>query len=91
MDDSQLKDQEDSPETTNKTNLLSLIDTMFEKEIMKIMKELRKAVNKNAVYCKNELEVIKMSLLKLDNSLAKMKTELKTMNSRIYNTRETNK
>ena len=46
MDDSQLKDQEDSPATTNKTNLLSLIDTMFEKEIMKIMKELRKAVNK---------------------------------------------
>ena len=46
MDDSQLKDQEDSPETTNKTNLLSLIDTMFENEIMKITKELRKAVNK---------------------------------------------
>ena len=46
MDDSQLKDQEDSPATTNTTNLLSLIDTMFEKEIMKIMKELRKAVNK---------------------------------------------
>ena len=30
----------------------SLIDTKFKKEIMKILKELRKAIDRNADYCK---------------------------------------
>ena len=50
---SHLKDQENSPEgTKNETDLFSLIDTGFKKEVMKILKELRKAVNRNADYCK---------------------------------------
>ena len=39
---SQLKDQENSPEgTNNETDLFSLVDTEFKKEIMKILKDLR--------------------------------------------------
>ena len=42
---SQLKDQEYSPErTNNETDLFSLTDTKFKKEVMKILKELRKAI-----------------------------------------------
>lgn len=39
----QLKDQQNSPETTNNdTDFFRLIDTDFKKEIMKILKELRR-------------------------------------------------
>ena len=59
---SQLKDQENSPKgTNNETVLFSLIDTEFKKEVMKILKELRKLINRNADYCKKELETIKRS------------------------------
>ena len=86
---SQLKDQENSPEiTNNETDLFSLIDTEFKKEIMKILKEFRKAIDRNAEYCKKELEAIKRDQEKLENSFAEMKTEPKTMNSRINNAEE---
>ena len=52
---SQLKNQENSPEgTNNETDLFSLIDTKFKKEVMKILKELRKAIDRNADYCEKE-------------------------------------
>ena len=52
---SHLKDQENSLEgTNNETDLFSLTDTGFKKELMKIMKELRKAVDRNAGYCKKK-------------------------------------
>lgn len=48
---SKLKDQENSPEKTNdETNLFNLIYPDFKKEIIKILKELRKAINRNAKY-----------------------------------------
>ena len=48
---SQLKDQENSPEgTNNETDLFSLIDTEFKNEVMKILKELRKAIKRNTDY-----------------------------------------
>ena len=57
---SQLTDEDNSPERTNsERGLFSLIATDFKKQIMKILKELRKAINRNAEYCKNELETIK--------------------------------
>ena len=72
---SQLKDQENFPERiNNETDLFSLLDTDFKKEIMKILKELRRAIDKNAEHCKNELETIRKSqeklekLIGLDNS-----------------------
>ena len=49
---------------------------------MKKLKELRKAVDRNAGYCKKELETI-MRQEKLENSFAETKAEQKKMNSRI--------
>ena len=57
---SQLKDQENSPEgTNNETDLFSLIDTEFKKEVMKMLKELRKVIDRNSDYCKKELETVR--------------------------------
>ena len=57
---SQLKDQENSPERiNNETDLFSVIDTDCKKEIMKILKELRKGINRNAKHCKKELGTMK--------------------------------
>ena len=75
-DHSQLKDQENSPErTNNETDISSLPDPKFKKEVMKILKELRKAIDRNADYWKKELETIKRSQLKLENPFAEMKAE----------------
>ena len=83
----QLKEQEKSPErTTNETDLSSLPDPKFKKEVIKMLKELRKAINRNADHCNKELETVKRSQSKLDNSTAKMKTELKALNSKVNNT-----
>ena len=83
---SQLKDQENSSERTkNETDLYSLIDTEGKKEIMKILKEKRKAINRNTDYCKKELEITKESQEKFRNSFAETKAELKSMNSRLNN------
>ena len=86
---SQLKDQENFSEgTSNETDFFSLIDTDFKKEIMKILKELRKAIDRNAEYCKKELETIKRNQEKLENSFSEMKAELMAMNSRMNNAEE---
>ena len=42
---------------------------------MKILKELRKVINRNADYYKKELETIRRSQEKLENSLEEMKAE----------------
>ena len=55
---------------------------------MKIPKELRKARDRNAEYCKKGLETIKRNQEKVQNSLAKTKAELKAMNSRMNNAEE---
>ena len=63
---SQLKEQENSPEGANsETDFCSLTDTMFKKEIVKIlkglrgdMKELRTDMNSNAGYFRKEIETI---------------------------------
>ena len=58
---SQLKGQENFPErTNNETALSSLIDSKFKKEVTKILKELRKAIEKNADYSKNDTRKITM-------------------------------
>ena len=44
---SQLKEQENSPEVANnETDLCSLIDTEFKREMVKILKEVRLNINK---------------------------------------------
>ena len=63
---SQLKEQEKSPErTNNKIDLASLPDPKFKKEVIKILKELRKIINRNADHCNKELENMKRSQSKL--------------------------
>ena len=47
---------------------------------MKILKELRKAIDRNAEYCKKELGTIKKNQ---KNSFTEMKAELMAMNSRM--------
>ena len=51
---------------------------------MKILKELRKAINRNADYWEKELETIRIQ----ENAFAETKTELKAMKSRINNAEE---
>ena len=55
---------------------------------MKILKESRKAINRNIDYSKKELEIIKGSQEKLENLFAKIKAKVKTMNSRLNNAEE---
>ena len=55
---------------------------------MKILKELRKAINTNAEYFKKELKNIERNQEILTNWFAEIKAELKAMNSRMDNTEE---
>ena len=89
-DSFQLKDQENplTKRINNKTDCFCLIDTKFKKEIMKMLKELRKVIKRSADDCKKELETVRRSQEKLENSLVQTKAELKAMNSRINNAEE---
>ena len=69
----------------NETDLSSLTDTTFEKEVMNILKELRKAIDR---LLKKELKMIRRSQEKLENSLAEIKAEPKAMNRRMNNAEE---
>ena len=55
---------------------------------MKILKELKMNFYSKADYFKRELTTIRRNQEKLENSFAKMKAELKALNSRINNTEE---
>ena len=86
---SQLKERENSPEAEkNETDLCSLADIEFKREVVKILKELREDMNGNADSFKNELENIRRSQEKLENSFAEMQTELKALKSRMNNAEE---
>ena len=87
--DSQLKQQENSPKAVNnETDLCSLTDIEFKKEVLKILKELREDMNSNADSLRKELENIRRSQEKLENSFAEIQTELKAIKSRINNAEE---
>ena len=48
-----MEDQEDcSKRTNNETEFFSLTDSEFRKEIMRILKTLRRAIHGSAEYCK---------------------------------------
>ena len=58
----QLNQQENSPKAANnETELCSLTDLEFKKEIVKILKELREDMNSNADALRKELENIRRS------------------------------
>ena len=78
---SQLKEQENSPKAANHLKQWSLTDTEFKREIVKILKqlkvnirELRTFINSNADYSRKELENIRRSQEKLENSFVEMQT-----------------
>ena len=81
---SQLKEQENSSEgANNQTDLYHLTNTKFKNVIVKILKELRavkelRADRKSkAGYFRKELENIRMSKEKLENSFVERQAELK--------------
>ena len=55
---------------------------------MKILKELREDMNSNADSFRKELENIRRSQEKLENSFAEMQTELKLLKSKVNNAEE---
>ena len=56
-----LKEQEKSPERTqNERNLSILPNSEFKKEVIKMLKKLRR-IDRNADHCNKELETIKRS------------------------------
>ena len=74
----QLNQQENPPKAVNnETELLSLTAFEFKREVLKILKELRKDMNSNADSFRKELENIRRDKEKLDNSFAETQTELK--------------
>ena len=86
---SQLKQQENSPKAVNnETDLCSLTDIEFKREIVKILKELREDMNSNADSSRKELENIRRSQEKLEHSFAEMQTELKSIKTRMNNAEE---
>uniref|UniRef100_A0A8D1HGA0 L1 transposable element RRM domain-containing protein n=1 Tax=Sus scrofa TaxID=9823 RepID=A0A8D1HGA0_PIG len=85
----QLNQQENSPKTVNnETDLCSLTDLEFKREIVKIPKELREHMNSNAYTLRKELENIRRSQEKLEHSVAEMQTELRAVKTRMNNAEE---
>lgn len=78
-----------SPErTNNERGLNGLLNLKFKKEVIDMLKKLRKSINRYAELCSKELETIKRNQSKLDNSLAKIKTNLAAMNTKLNDTKE---
>ena len=61
------------------TDLCSLTDIEFKTEIVKILKELREDRNSNSDTLRKELENIRRSQEKLENSFAELQTELRAV------------
>ena len=73
----QSNQQENAPKTVNdETDLCSLTDLAFKREIVKILKELREDMNSNTDTLRKELENIRRSQEKLEHSFAEIQTEL---------------
>ena len=93
---SQVKELENSPKAANnETELCSLTDIEFKREIMKILKELRlnikelrENMNSTADIFRKKLENIRRNIEKLENSFAEVQTELKALNSKVNNAEE---
>ena len=79
--------QENAPKTVNnETDLCSLTDLEFKREIVKILKGLREDMNSNTL--RKELENIRRSQEKLEHSFAEMQTELGAVQTRMNNAEE---
>ena len=81
---SQLKEQEISPKGANiETDLCSLTDTEFQKEIVKILEELRADMKSNIYYFRKELANRRRRQEKLENSFEEMQAESNALKSRM--------
>ena len=77
---SQLKQQENSLKAVNSdTDPCNVTDIEFKREIVKILKESREDMNSNSGSFRKELESIRRSQEKLENSFAETQTELKAL------------
>ena len=86
---SQIKEQENSHKAVNsETELCILTDFEFKREIAKILKELREYMYSNAGSFRKELEIIRRSREKLENSFVEIQTELKAVKTRMNNAEE---
>ena len=82
----QLNQQEISPKAVNnERDLCSLTDLEFKREIVKIVKELREDMNRNADALRKELENIRRSQEKREHSFAEIQTELRAVKTRMNN------
>ena len=85
----QSNQQENSPKAiNNETDLCSLTDLQFKRERVKIRKELRADMNSNADALRKELENIRRSQEKLENSFAEIQTEQRAVKTRMNNAEE---
>ena len=73
-----------------KTDLCSLRDFEFKREIVKILKELRDDMNSDADTLRKKLENIKRSQEKLENSFAEIQNELRAKPNQNEKCRRTN-
>ena len=86
---SQLKQQENSPKAINNgIDLCRLTDLEFKREIVKILKELREDMSSNADSLRKELENIRSSQDKLENTFADVQTELKAIKTKMNDAHE---
>ena len=70
----QLNQQENSPKAVNKeTSLCSMTDLEFEREIVKILKEIREDRNSNADTLRKKLENIRRNQEYLEHSFERCK------------------
>ena len=82
---SQSKQQNAPKSVNNETDLCSLTDLEFKRDIVKILKALREDMNSNEDSLRKELENIRRSQEKLENSFAEIQTELKSVKTRKNN------
>ena len=86
---SQLKQQENSSKAGSyETDLCTLTDLEFKREIAKILKDLRGDMNSKADSLRKELENIRKSEEKQENSFAEIQTELKAIKTKMNNAEE---
>ena len=87
---SQLKEQNSHEAANNEIDLCSLTDFEFKREIVKILKELREDINSNADSFRKELENIRRSQEKLENSFAEIQNEPRAKPNQNEKCRRTN-
>ena len=85
---SQLIQENSRKAINNETDLCSLTDFEFKRETVKILNELREDMNSNADSFIKELENIRRSQEKLENSFAEIQTELRAVKSKMNNAEE---